>query len=172
MPTPVLTCLPGQWDGWVLAWPRSTAPSPGGAHERAGSPVPAGPLGHRDGVSRYTTPQNGDCGVWELGVTWVAGRAVDGFPGDTLDRPVSVNKEAVAQGVTEPLHGRGHGPSVGQGHAPGAAEEGALRGEQGVRKDLRLQSQGTQGTAQCPTLTARKWKQRCRLALIRRAAAT
>lgn len=61
---------------------------------------------------------------------------------------------------------------MGQGHAPGTAEEGALRGEQGVRGDLRPQSQGTQGMPQCPTLTARKWKQRCRLALIRRAAAT
>lgn len=126
----------------------------------------------RWGQQVHHTPKQGVWGVWELGVTWVAGGAVDGFPGDALDRPVPVNKETVAQGVAEPLHGGGHGPTMGQGHAPGAAEEGALRGEQGVRKDLRFQSQGTQGTPQCPTLTARKWKQRCRLALIRRAAAT
>lgn len=119
-----------------------------------------------------------------MGVTRVAGRAVDGLPRDALDGPVAVDEEAVAQGVAEPLHGGGHGPAVGQGHAPGAAEEGALRGERGGGWGVRVgrpetESQGTHGTPPpppppnpCPTLTAKKWKQRCRLALTRRAAAT
>lgn len=79
----------------------------------------------------YPTPKRGCSG--DAGVTWVAGRAVNGLPRDTLHSPVPVHEEAVAQGVAEPLHGRGHGPTVGQSHAPGAAEEGALWGEQGVR---------------------------------------
>lgn len=117
-------------------------------------------------------PRTAGEGFGGLRVTWVAGRAVDGLPGDTFDCPVPIHEETVAQGVAEPLHGRGHSPAVGQGHSPGTAEEGALRGEQGVRGELGPQSLGTQGTPRCPTLTARKWKQRCRLALIRRAAAT
>lgn len=76
------------------------------------------------------------------GHTWVAGRAVDGLPRDALDGPVAVDEEAVAQGVAEPLHGRRHGPAVGQGHAPGAAEEGSLRGERGGQRG----TQGTRGT--------------------------
>lgn len=39
---------------------------------------------------------------------------------------------------------------MGQSHTPGTAEEGALRGEQRVRKDLRSQSQGTQRDTPVP----------------------
>lgn len=82
--------------------------------------------------SAPTPPSATKWGAGALGGTWVTSGAVDGLPRDALDGPIPVHEEAVTQWVAEPLHGGGHSPTVGQGHAAGTAEEGALRGEQGL----------------------------------------
>lgn len=65
-------------------------------------------------------------------LTCVPCLAVDAIFGGAADGPVPVHKEAVAQRVTEPLHGRGDTATGGETRLAGTAQEHTL----GMERDM------------------------------------
>lgn len=59
-------------------------------------------------------------------LTGIASLAVDAFLGSAANGPVPVHKEAVAQRVAQPLHGRRDAAAGRQAGLPGAAQEHTL----------------------------------------------